>query len=71
MSSLAVWVFDRCLSPILFSLYLNDIEEQFRNSHKEGIDIDMIKIFLLLYADDSLILPLIFKTVSIFYMIIA
>lgn len=44
-----------CLSPILFSLYLNDIEEQFINSGIEGIDVDMLKIFLLLYADDIVI----------------
>ena len=42
-----------CLSPILFSLYLNDIEEQFMNSGIEGIDIDMFKLFLLLYTDGS------------------
>ena len=44
-----------CLSPILFSLYLNDIEEQFRISDIGGIDIDMMKIFLLLYADDIVV----------------
>ena len=41
-----------CLSPILFSLYLNDIEEQFIHSIIKGTDVDMLKIFLLLYADD-------------------
>ena len=40
-----------CLSPLLFSLYLNDIEEQFINSGLDGIDTDMLKIFMLLYAD--------------------
>ena len=40
-----------CLSPILFSLYLNDIEEQITNSGVEGNDNDMFKLFLLLYAD--------------------
>ena len=44
-----------CLSPILFSLYLNDIEEQFMNSGIEGIDIDMFKMFLLLYTDDIVV----------------
>ena len=44
-----------CLSPILFSLYLNDIEEQFINSDIEGIDVDMFKLFLFLYADDIVI----------------
>ena len=45
-----------CLSPILFSLYLNDIEEQFMNSGIEGIDIDMFKLFLLLYTGGIVIL---------------
>ena len=44
-----------CLSPLLFSLYLNDIEEQFLNSGLEGIDINMFKMFMLLYADDIVI----------------
>ena len=43
------------LSPILFSLFLNDIEEQFINSGIEGLDINMLKIFMLLYADDIVI----------------
>ena len=43
------------LSPILFSLYLNGIEEQFINSGIEGTDVDMFKLFLLLYADDIVI----------------
>ena len=44
-----------CLSPLLFSLYLNDIEDTFVNSGLEGIDIDMFKMFMLLYADDIVI----------------
>ena len=44
-----------CLSPLLFSFYLNDIEEQFINSGLDGIDTDMLKIFMLLYADDIVI----------------
>ena len=44
-----------CLSPLLFSLYLNDIEEQFINLGLYGIDVDMFKIFMLLYADDIVI----------------
>ena len=43
------------MSPILFSLNLNDIEEQFMNSGIEGIDIDMFKMFLLLYTDGIVI----------------
>ena len=45
----------KCLSPLLFSFYLNDIEEQFINSGLDGIDTDMLKIFMLLYADDIVI----------------
>lgn len=44
-----------CLSPLLFSLYLNDIEEQFIQSGLEGLDINMFKVFMLLYADDIVI----------------
>ena len=41
-----------CLSPLLFSLFLNDIEETFIESGIQGLDINMFKIFMLLYADD-------------------
>ena len=65
-----------CLSPILFSLYLNDIEEQFINSGIEGIDVDVFKLFLLLYADDIVLFFVFmqttqktFKMASTFYMI--
>ena len=44
-----------CLSPLLFSLFLNDIEEQVIHSGIEALDVDMVKIFLLLYADDIVI----------------
>ena len=40
------------LSPFLFSMYLNDVEDDFYFSGIEGIDIHHIKLFLLLYADD-------------------
>ena len=46
-----------CLSPILFSLFLNDIEEQFIVSGFEGIELNMFKLFMLLYADDIVIFP--------------
>jgi len=36
------------LSPFLFSIYLNDIEEHFILNGFEGIDLDMFKLFLLL-----------------------
>ena len=44
-----------CLSPFLFSMYINDIEEEFYLHGSEGIDVGSIKLFLLLYADDMTI----------------
>ena len=40
------------LSPFLFSMYLNDIEEHFMLNKFEGVNLGMLKLFLLLYADD-------------------
>ena len=44
-----------CLSPFLLSMYLNDIEEEFYLKGFKGIDIDSVKLFLLLYAVDMTI----------------
>lgn len=44
-----------CLSPFLFSLYLNDLEETFMLQGFAGIEIEMFKLFILLYADDIVI----------------
>ena len=41
-----------CLSPFLFSIYLNDLEEEINLKGADGIDIGMVKLLLLLYADD-------------------
>ena len=41
-----------CLSPFLFSIYLNDLEAVMEIKGLEGIDIGMLKLFILLYADD-------------------
>ena len=41
-----------CLSPFLFSIYLNDVEAEFVQNNFKGIETDMLKLFLLLYADD-------------------
>lgn len=51
------------LSPILFSLYLNDLEEFLTNSNCSGVKLSMpgnnldtyLKILTLLYADDTVI----------------
>lgn len=45
-----------CLSPFLFSMFLNDIEEHFMLHGYKAIDIYMTKLFILLYADDIVIL---------------
>ena len=36
-------------------MFLNNIEDQFIHSDFEGLDIDMFKLFMLLYADDIVI----------------
>ena len=41
-----------CLFPFLFSMYLNDLEAEIDIKGMEGIDIGMLKLFILLYADD-------------------
>ncbi|MCU7800988.1 MAG: hypothetical protein KZQ70_12815 [gamma proteobacterium symbiont of Lucinoma myriamae] len=41
-----------CLSPFLFSMYLNDLEEEYQIKGGEGIDLGMLKLYLLLYDDD-------------------
>ena len=41
-----------CLSLFLFSMYLNDLEAEINIKGVEGIDIGMLKLFILLYADD-------------------
>ena len=45
-----------CLSPFLFSMYINDIEETFRTKGFEGVNIGHVKMFLLLYADDTVVI---------------
>ena len=44
-----------CLSPFLFSMYLNDLEKEFIEKGVDGLDIGMLKLYLLLYADDIVI----------------
>lgn len=41
-----------CLSPFLFSMYLNDLEETLGLNGVDGIDIGTLKLCILLYADD-------------------
>ena len=44
-----------CLSPFLFAMFLNDLEEQFILNGFDGVPVDMVKILVLLYADDIVI----------------
>ena len=41
-----------CLSPFLFSIYVNDLEEKLAGSGFKGVEVGMLKLFLRLYADD-------------------
>ena len=45
----------KCLSPLLFSQYLNDIEEQFSHSNFDDLEADLVKILMLLYANDIVV----------------
>ena len=45
-----------CLSPFLLSMYLNDLESVLIQKGAEGFDISMLKLYLLLYADDIVLL---------------
>ena len=40
-----------CISPILFSFFLNDLKK-YVSADSYGIDLDICKIFILLFADD-------------------
>ena len=41
-----------CLSPFLFSMYLNDLENEFVTNGLDGFDIGMLKLYFLLHTDD-------------------
>ena len=43
------------LSPFLFSMFFNYIEYVFMNKGLSGIDVNFLKLFLKLYADDIVI----------------
>jgi hypothetical protein len=44
-----------CLSPFLFSMFINDIEDMYVKNGFDGIEVNMFKMFLILYADDIVI----------------
>ena len=43
-------------SPIMFSVHVNDIEPALQRNITAGIDLDQLNIFLVLYADDCILL---------------
>ena len=43
------------MSPILFSLFLNDVEMQLADIGNEGITLEQLSIYLLLFADDAVL----------------
>ena len=44
------------MSPILFSLYVNDFEMHFLQENCPSIDIQLINLFLLMYVHDRVIM---------------
>ena len=43
------------MSPILFSIFLNDVEMQLTDNGNDGITLDQLTLYLLLFADDAVI----------------
>ena len=46
----------KALSPFLFSMYLNDFESFLMKNGSDSIEIGMLNLFLILYADDTVII---------------
>ena len=44
-----------CLSPFLFTLFINDMEHEIGQGGTSGVSLGNLKPFLLLYADDAVI----------------
>ena len=44
------------LSPFLFAMYINDLEDTLHTTGAAGLTIDSLKFFLILYADDAVML---------------
>ena len=47
-----------CMSPFLFSMYLNDLEQEFISKGVKGVKISMLNLGLLLFADDIILLAI-------------
>ena len=44
------------LSPVMFTIFLNDLEMQLTQDDNKGITIEQLSVYLLLFADDAVIL---------------
>ena len=44
------------LSPVLFSMYLNDFERHFIENNCASVELQMINLFLIMYADDTVLI---------------
>ena len=44
------------LSPFLFSLFINDLEVYLQQNQDAGLSLEQLSIYLLLFADDAVIL---------------
>ena len=47
---------DECLSPFLFSMCLNDLEDELRANGVNGVVVNLLQLWSLLYADDIILL---------------
>ena len=43
------------MSPFLFSLFINDIEAHLQENINDGINIEQLQLYLLLFADDAVL----------------
>ena len=44
-----------CLSPFLFSMFINDLEDELILNNVQGLDLEHFEIFLLMYADNIVV----------------
>ena len=43
------------ISPFIFALFINDIELNLQDNLNDGISIDQLQLYLLLFADDAVL----------------
>ena len=56
-------------SPILFSLFLNDIELFLQHNDNPGLTLDQLNMYILLYADDSVVLSELLRGYNNYYLV--